>query len=409
MNDQIDISSIANRLRPIFDKAKEGGASLIGDVGSDLTDKTSSSISGLIFDLFKSAGKSVWAKRRSKRAWKTFHEQYETAETAGDRERAIHKLLKDDPQYATVFRNILSKRDLVYAMREYAEHLPSIPMLGRKRTLSECYVATGLVRATGSNHGKALTSELQPADDQIKTLLARGNHLIEGNPGSGKSTLARRIVTLEANRLLSDPTLVSFNDERIPILVHADQLASSESDLPTALCSALTKELSFSITDNLNPELFSPYSANGHRKWLLVIDGVEEIPDPVRRQKFWDRLELLPEQLGESFRFIVFSRPAIIKQTKQPDTLRWQLPAMNASERKQLLKKYIDGERERNSFLELIKTIGLSELFSYPLFCAIGASLFIENKAIPGTKIELCETFIHLLLENREILRGLDR
>lgn len=151
-------------------------------------------------------------------------------------------------------------------------------------------------------------------------------------------------------------------------------------------------------------EFFLPYSEAGHKSWLVIVDGLDEIEDLHDRQRLWDALSGLHSQAGDAFRFVIFTRPNAVRIASSVQSFRrWRMRAPSESDRKLIARRYIDQEGKVEEFLMHLATTPFADVYRVPLFETIAASLFNQTGAIPTTQMGLCEAFVSALIQKSSI------
>jgi hypothetical protein len=415
---QINLDQLASRFEPVIAAIRKDGAAFADVFGSEVSKKAAGGIIGIGYHLSHSLGRAAWSSIKSSRAYGKFKKRLGDASSPGDREQALRQFFAEDPRLAKSSYGLLLRHDLLRAVLEHAENLPNIILLDATRRLSEIYVplslepiaaaktaAEGLVGSdTGGSRPKFLFTDTKAVD-----LLSSGNHLVEGEPGSGKSTLARRLVISQAERLIDVGTADTLDQCRLPVLVTARSLHAAKSNIASALQLAVREELSVFGLGPLPDQFFLPYSEFGHRSWLVIIDGLDEIEDRNERQRLWEAVSRLHSQIGDAFRFIAFTRPEAIRvRSANSEFQRWSVRPLSRSDRILLAHRYIQQDEMAERFLAHISSSTFAKICGTPLFEAIAASVFAERGELPATRLGLCEAFVSALLEKSSIA-NLDR
>ncbi|MFE1548047.1 HEAT repeat domain-containing protein [Streptomyces sp. NPDC058718] len=131
--------------------------------------------------------------------------------------------------------------------------------------------------------------------------------IVLGGPGFGKSSLLRSWITTVARRWTEEHFYHS-----VPVLVRAADLVG---DRPFAslLHDAVSRELSGAgLVRPIREDLFAAPPAPGVR-WLLLVDGLDEVMSPEARQRVLGKLASIREQdtYAHQFRFVLATRPTL--------------------------------------------------------------------------------------------------
>ncbi|QDN85501.1 NACHT domain-containing protein [Streptomyces sp. RLB3-17] len=151
-------------------------------------------------------------------------------------------------------------------------------------------------RAQGNEASAAVpAAQVFRADHSICLLL--------GAPGGGKSTLLRTHLAQTAEALLSNTA-----EKTIPILLRAAALTTTD-PLPAALARTVTADLQ---QDGLLDELPTGFFRRPPRtgaSWLVLVDGLDEIPDTDTRSAVMTKLANVSANSEGLYRFVVATRP----------------------------------------------------------------------------------------------------
>ncbi|WP_371099941.1 NACHT domain-containing NTPase [Streptomyces sp. PU_AKi4] len=124
-----------------------------------------------------------------------------------------------------------------------------------------------------------------------------------GGPGGGKSTLLRAHLADSADGWLSGTT-----GKTIPVMVSASALTGTD-PLPTALAKAVTGDLrQAGLLDELGADFFRHPPRTGV-SWLVLVDGLDEIPDTDTRSIVLTMLANAVAAGTGLYRFVVATRP----------------------------------------------------------------------------------------------------
>lgn len=145
-------------------------------------------------------------------------------------------------------------------------------------------------------------------------LLRDSGALLMGGPGMGKSSVLRRLADVLATRLLSGDDVAL-----VPVQIPARALASPH-PLPTAIGSAAAAALGTLDSGRPLPE-FLEHEPFPLARWLVLVDGLDEILDPADRQAAVRAIALW--RSDSRYRFIVATRQLLAHEL---DPLSRDLP-----------------------------------------------------------------------------------
>ena len=375
---------------PYLWAALEQGRELAEEVASEFGSKVSGGLASFAFNGIGSIGGAVRNRLRRSRAREAFEEQWRAARTEEEREHAARTLLTNDPQLASSLSALLQRRDFVRAVMAYCDELPA---LATGLRTSDVYVPLSLSPARCTAN-RPLNSLGHP-DELART----GNHLIEGPAGSGKSTLLRHLALKGARRLLDDAEAVAFDGQRLPVLVAARDLEPGV-NFALALHRAASLALGVYERGPRTEDFFQPDAADGHRAWLVFLDGLDEIADTDHRQRVWRAISSCHAAFGDAFRFVVTSRPGAVTPDDPHACFRfWTVDGLDDKGRAALAERYIVAENKRAPSLARMGRADFVACTRTPLFLAM-AALLVEERGTPHDgKIDLCEHFVAFVLD----------
>ena len=394
MIDNISSREIASQLRPYLEQAVPAATSFVGDLGEQLESKAASGVTGIGLHALSAIGKAIRKRRKRSKAWAAFDAAWSEAKDDDARERAARALLAADPSFAASATMLLLRRDFVRSTLAYCERLPFVELIDVQHRLEDVYVPLSLNRQGAVN--ETGYDQYPERGEQIQTLLASGNHIIEGPGGSGKSVFARRLVASACRKLLEDPNAAAFDQLRIPTIVAARDL--TERDFTSALQAAVGSALGALELGPLPDQFFVPYAEHGHGRWLVVIDGLDEIGDIRQRIQLWDAVASLHTRAGDQFRFIVTVRPDTIGPIP-PGFESWKMQPLDSAARAELAARYAGSGTATNELVLLLERPEYRQIARNPLFIAMAASVLRAGGSLPSKQYDLADAFIRHSLE----------
>ncbi len=378
-----NITYLASELLPYL-------AEVLPEIATDLASKgievTATATARSLSSLGVSLSRRFRRVRASSKAHASFERNWQEATTPSQREKAIRTLLSEEPGFAASLDMLLLRRDFVTATASYCNRFPA---LDQDRVLSNDYVPVSI-------RPLADTTFITPAFAQ-PDIAAEGNHIIQGDGGSGKSTFLRYLAWTAAQALLQDRHEVAFDDLRLPCWIRAADLVDS-GDVATALHRAVTSSLGGRLRRPLPSDFFVANAVNGHRNWLIFVDGLDEVESPQRRD-VWDAIRLHAEQDG-GFRFIVATRPeAVVSIPTSSVFSRWTVEPINTAGQAGFAASYIVDLSLRDKFVRLLTLREYRFIGGVPLFLAMSAQLFAKTGELHERKIDLYEHYAANALE----------
>ncbi|MFF4294041.1 NACHT domain-containing protein [Streptomyces vinaceus] len=235
-------------------------------------------------------------------------------------------------------------------------------------------------------------------DDPIRVLLA--------GPGQGKSTLLRQFLQSASRHLLTTEAGSASSTLVFPVLIRAGALAGAPLLAP-ALAHAVTEEYGpFGLSEVLTEDFFRRPPCPGTR-WLVMVDGLDEVPDRTARLSLLDRLAREAGQMNTPYRFLVATRPLPggeldrLPRTADHFTLE---PFTDDDVRtyvRKRLRALPDTDRHVRVFLDGVRRTRLEELARIPLMTAMLCHLYEADteRPLPDGRAGVFRSFVELLYE----------
>jgi hypothetical protein len=379
-----DLNYLTAELPPYMQEVLSKGGQ---DVAADLIAK---SVEALVKGAGRGARSIAIALRnrlrtsdQSKEALKCFAEAWAQASDVQEREAAIRTLLEADPQFATSASALIVRRDYAVALRDCAAELP-VAGLETSASLRDVYVPLPLV-AENPEDGKR-AEKVDAAH-----LALEGNHLVISEAGGGKSSLLRSLAFHETSQLLDDSTALAFDQLRLPVLMHARAMLST-ADFSSALRLGATEVLGTFLRTPLPADFFAPGAAEGHRRWLVLIDGLDEVDERDRDRLL--RVVASHATRGDSFRFVLTGRSEVLTGALPAEGFsRWSIAPLEKGQRQSLIDRYLPDEKLRKRFASGIGGGAFAYVAQRPLFLAMSATLFSDTGELFRRKADLLEHF----------------
>lgn len=284
--------------------------------------------------------------------------------------------------------------DLLHVQRDAAETLPYRLLGVRQPELTRVYVQQS-VRDT-EQQGRPLP---------IGDALARSNHLlVTGEPGAGKSTLGQMYVQRLATEWLDPSADPPLPEPVMPLRIPAKALAD---DLPwSELLANAVRDRRLNAT--LRPELFARRALGA--RWLVFVDGLDEIAEPERRDSVIGALASRMRRGGEH-RLVITTRPL------PPDELQklaglvdsFTIQPFGPVELQDFASAWFRAQNPTNAkdrateFVSQVHDGRLRELVRNPLLATIAAiaNTLEPHRRLPHNRADLYERFISYLLDDK--------
>lgn len=237
--------------------------------------------------------------------------------------------------------------------------------------------------------------------------------LVVAGPGGGKTSLLRTVLGRAAGRWVSN----DFGCP-LPVRVAAPTLAQALTGGGLGHALAAMVNTSRTLLPPV-PEAFFMSSPRAGGRWLVMVDGLDEVTDPVARMDILTDLAWLArDPAGSMYRFVIATRPL------PPDELgvlgdvpRMGLLPFSADDLESVAANWFrirqrqdsrlamqqwDPDAAAREFSAAITRGGLGSLPSEPLFAALLCQVYARDprQPLPRSRSQICRHFTdHLLSE----------
>ncbi|MFB8241065.1 NACHT domain-containing protein [Kitasatospora purpeofusca] len=223
--------------------------------------------------------------------------------------------------------------------------------------------------------------------------------VLEAGPGYGKSTLLRRhLLTAEAG-----PTASSA---AVPVLVRAGDLIGAPLLAP-ALARSVTGQCGpFGLREEVTEDFFRCPPRPGAR-WLVMIDGLDEVPERTARLSLLDRLDREARQADSPYWFLIATRPLpggeLDRLPRAAD--RFTLEPFTDDDVRSYVRRRLDhlpdADRHVRAFRHGARRTRLEDLARIPLMTAMLCQLYEADpdRPLPDGRAGVFRSFVELLYE----------
>ncbi|WP_416070552.1 AAA family ATPase, partial [Streptomyces sp. ME01-18h] len=262
------------------------------------------------------------------------------------------------------------------------------------------------------------TPRVPTVEHYLGTVLDTQKHvIITGGAGQGKSSLTLNLADVLSRAWLRMPTpgrpSESFPITSVPALplrVTARALAD-RCALPwqQALADAITNDLGLQLQESPPPELFA--ASNYDACWLLIIDALDEIADPVAYRGVLDALAKWIANPDFPHRVLVTTRPLSqldADQLKRSGAAIFALEPFKAEDLRDFARKWFkrraaEGETLSQRFLDQVNRSRLGDVVRIPLLAAVAVAVFEDDpdKVLPSHRHQLYEKYLTYIFSGR--------
>lgn len=244
---------------------------------------------------------------------------------------------------------------------------------------------------------------VRPPSRPVRKALDDHDHLlVTGGPGQGKSTLSLRLAADVASRWLSpsaeDPPLA---EPVVPIRLTARELATRlELPFPEAVQRSVGAEYGALLEAPLEPKVLRQRVAGC--RWLLLVDGVDEVADGDERNRLVAVLARWASDTDSPYRVVLTTRPiegAALAPLQRIGASRYELQPFDEEALRRFAGDWFDDADQGQRFVRQIRAAHLDELVRVPLLATIAAIIYEQygDRPLPDNQYELYESYLRYL------------
>ena len=272
--------------------------------------------------------------------------------------------------------------------------------------------ASRIKSASSSDSESRITTGLRVEEilrDQKRVLLV-------GEAGSGKTTLLRWLAVRSARRDFGVP-LDEWN-KLIPFLIPMRRYADGHFPTPNEFVTGVSPTIGEDLPDQWVRSLLVDGTA------LVLIDGIDELPDEESREAAQEWIEDLTNEFPNST-FVITSRPPAVKDgLRAPNFRIAELQPMSMLDINIFIRRWHDALRKELREPQETETIAsdqraiiavierdphLRSLANNPLLCALLCALNRQREGdLPRQRSEIYRDALEMLLERRDKKRGIE-
>lgn len=245
--------------------------------------------------------------------------------------------------------------------------------------------------------------------------------VILGPPGSGKTTLLKYVtLMLAADEKVKREKQVPLN--LTPVLLFLrNQAPRIAQDPRFSLLDAVSERLQ-GVKHDVSPSWVTAEIKKGHA--LIMLDGLDEVADPVLRQQTVAWVERQMQQFGQN-RFLVTSRPFGYYSNPLQNATQLEVRPFTIDQVEQFVHNWylaneimsaqrddpgvrMEAERGGNDLLMRLRQVPvLLEMAVNPLLLTMIATVHRYRSSLPGRRVELYAEISEVFLGKRQQARGM--
>ncbi|MFD5095000.1 helix-turn-helix domain-containing protein [Amycolatopsis thailandensis] len=251
---------------------------------------------------------------------------------------------------------------------------------------------------------------VRPPSRAVRQALDDHEHLvITGGPGQGKSTLSLRLTAEIATKWLhlNGDGPIPLTEPVLPLRLTARVLAAQlELPFPQALAACVLVEFGSLLTTVITADLLAARVVGC--RWLLMIDGLDEVADPVARHRLVKALALHAND--SPYRVVLTTRPleGATLAPLQRAAAHYELQPFDDAAFRDFAGHWFTEPDTTARFLHEVRQAHLGELIRLPLLATIAAIIFEQHRSrpLPDNRYALYESYMEFLRSGRTLPPG---
>ena len=247
-----------------------------------------------------------------------------------------------------------------------------------------------------------------------EAMAANENIVLAADAGGGKSTAIYHCIAESAAWWLtpSEARATSTPPLGWAIPVRVGAACTARAMLATAIAESIRLELGEYLEQRLEDDIFTTAPMPG-MKWLVLVDGLDEIMDSTARFRVIDALAKRVEEGHPSLRILVTSRPlggTDLAPLRKAGAVQYRLKPFSIEQFAAFSRNWFSArsprllEIEADRFVQTISRAGLASIVRLPLLATIAAIVYegCGESNFPRSRAELYRQFFHYLLDVRQ-------
>ncbi|MFB7335688.1 HEAT repeat domain-containing protein [Streptomyces adustus] len=224
--------------------------------------------------------------------------------------------------------------------------------------------------------------------------------VVVAGPGGGKSSLLRTCLDQGAARWLT-----GHGEGVVPVLIRATAL---DGQLSEALAAAVNKELAADLGEEFLPPAFFANPPRPGVRWLVLVDGLDEIPDTEGRRRILRLIAATAKGArADLYRFVVATRrlPGAELDVLGPEVPRYDLRPFRRDDLQQVASRWFvllklpDAEAQARQLTQKLEQGRLTELARIPLMASLLCQFHIlkPDQPLPKDRSGIYGKFVEQL------------
>ncbi|MET8851018.1 NACHT domain-containing protein [Amycolatopsis sp. NPDC004625] len=250
---------------------------------------------------------------------------------------------------------------------------------------------------------------VRPPSRTVRAALDDDDHLlVTGGPGQGKSTLSLRLAADIAAQWKGHDGEAPLAEPVVPLRLPARELATRLT-VPFFQALAESIEAEYGALLDFSIEAATLARRVAGCRWLLLVDGLDEVADLVQRDRLIKVLAARASQEASAhFRIVLTTRPiagAALAPFHGAGAARYELLPFDEEALRHFAANWFAEGDMAERFVRQVHDANLDELVRVPLLATIAAIMFEQDtdRRLPDNRYELYESYLAYLQSARSI------
>lgn len=219
--------------------------------------------------------------------------------------------------------------------------------------------------------------------------------------GAGKSTLLRQIARLAWDA----PGSIGLERRYLPMVIRLSAFAATEGIVAEKkLREAINKAGEISVLHELPDGFFSDWPLQTGAPWILLFDGLDEVPKEQRVTVIAQLLSLLETIKATGYRVAITSRPEEFLKQLESRFQKYRVLGFDSQQQREFANHWFGADADE--FLNEVSNLHAADISSSPLLLTIAAVVFRKDRQLLKKKVFLYRRFVEIWLDEAE-KRGL--